>query len=58
MRLRLAEARLDTPYENHYENHIPAKLRSICNPTRWLFSGWNCVAKTFSRQITDVNGSG
>jgi hypothetical protein len=36
----------------------PAKLRSIVSPTRWLFSGWNCVAKTFSCQIADANGVG
>jgi hypothetical protein len=35
-----------------------AKLRSIDNPTRWLFSGWNCVEKTFSSQIAEENGVG
>ena len=39
-------------------SHIPAKFRSICRPTRWLFSGWNCVAKTLSRQIAAANGCG
>ena len=34
-----------------------AKFFSICRPTAWLFSGWNCVAKRLSRQIIAVNGS-
>ena len=33
-----------------------AKFLSIRRPSDWLFSGWNCVAKTLSRQIIEQNG--
>ncbi len=33
-----------------------AKLRKKASPAAWLFSGWNCEAKTFSRQIIEQNG--
>lgn len=37
---------------------IAAKFFSIRSPTNWLFSGWNCVANTFSRHTAAANGSG
>src|SRR5262249_57579244 len=37
--------------------HSANRLR-ISSPTFWLFSGWNCVANTFSCQIADANGDG
>src|SRR5262249_53938425 len=33
------------------------KLRSRARPACWLFSGWNCVAKTLSRATAAVNSS-
>ena len=39
-------------------DHIAAKFRSICKPTRWLFSGWNCVANTLSFHTAAQNGVG
>ena len=33
------------------------KFFSNCRPTVWLFSGWNCVAKTLSRQTEEANVS-
>ena len=32
------------------------KLRSICSPTDWLFSGWNWQANRLSRRIAAVSG--
>ena len=34
------------------------KLARSCNPARWLFSGWNCVAKILARAIAQVNAAG
>jgi len=34
----------------------PTKFSSNLNPTPWLFSGWNCVAKTLSRQMAEAKG--
>ena len=33
-----------------------AKLRMICSPARWLFSGWNWVAMRFPRTIAAAKG--
>ena len=37
--------------------HNPTKLHSSRSPTSWLFSGWNCVAKTFPRHTAEANVS-
>ena len=37
--------------------HSSAKFLSIRSPSRWLFSGWNCVALRLSRQIMAQKGA-
>src|SRR5262249_20785393 len=57
-----AAAQVDGGVEQHAESppcqRHATKRRSISSPTRWLFSGWNCVANTFSCQTADANGVG
>ena len=33
---------------------ISTKFLSNCKPIFWLFSGWNCVANTFSFQTAEA----
>ena len=39
------------------DHESSAKFLRIRRPSAWLFSGWNWVAKRFSRQIIEQNGS-
>src|SRR5437016_2383634 len=48
-------------FTNRHQANPPlacaTKFFSNCNPIFWLFSGWNCVAKTLSFQTADANDS-
>jgi hypothetical protein len=48
------EVRLLTPGSAAPYPASATKFASSFSPTAWLFSGWNCVAKTLSRQTDEA----